>query len=153
MHQVFLAKGLKHDSGRGQRQDHADRQCGLPGHVEGVKADDHDQRHGHGDLKSAEAHQPVPHVPERPRAEFKPDQEQHQDDAEFRKVLKVFGFRHEAEYGADDDARDQVAQHRAKPEAHRKRHGDDRGGQVNHGLEQKTFHQSPSFKSATARRP
>ena len=97
----------------------------------------------------------MPHVPELAWGQFEPDKEKHQHDAEFREMLQVLRVGQEAENRADDDPGDEVTKNRPHAEAHGQRNRDNRGGQINQGIEQKTFHRSfrqiGSWASASGR--
>ena len=90
---------------------HAQCQRGLPGVAEAIKAYDADQAGRHHHLQATQTEKLVSHVPELARRQFEPDQEEHQHNAEFREVLKIFGIGQKAENRTDDDAGGQIAQH------------------------------------------
>ena len=83
----------------------------------------------------------MPHVPQRLRPQFQPDQEQHQHHAEFGKLLQIAGFRPgQPHHRPHQDARRQIAQHRPQPQPHRQRHHQHGGTKIDRGLQQETFH-------------
>ena len=92
-------------------------------------------------MRPAKAQQPVAHVPKRARLKFKPDQEQHQHDAEFGEVLQVGGIGPgHAEDGPDKDPCRQIAEDGTKTKAHGQRHDKHRRAEIDAGFEEKAFH-------------
>ena len=143
--QALLVQGLQHDRGRRQRQDHADGQRQAPVETE-CERNPHHRRRGDADLQSAEPEQARAHRPEHARFQFEADQEQHHDHTEFGKVFQGFGLlADQPHHRADDDAGNQVTEHRAEAESLRQRHRDDRGAQINESLDEIPGHAgSPS---------
>ena len=133
---ALFAERLQHDGGRGERQDHAQGDGHPPVHTQGETAGQGQARHR--DLHAAQPDQPDPHVPEQAWLQFQSDQEHHDDDTEFSKMLHVLGVRADQfEQGRDRDPRQQIAQHRAEPEPVRDQHSDDAGPEIDSRLQQK----------------
>ena len=84
----FFGQGREHDGRRGQRQRDTDGQRGGQRQAERVGH----RRDGDGrqqDLRAADADQLAPHAPQSLGVELQPDEEQHEDHAEFGIVLQV----------------------------------------------------------------
>ena len=76
-------------------------------------AGNHRYRQQH--LQTAKAKQFGAQFPQHGRFQFEPDKEQHDDHAKFGNVLHIVRFRaDEMKYRADEDACQQITQHRAE---------------------------------------
>ena len=113
---------------------------GLPGEAQrqGASADG---RGGDDDLQPAEPDDGPAQRPELRGLEFEADEEQHDDDAEFGEVhdVRPLAADEAQDGGADDHAGDEIAQHRAQPQPRGERGGDDGGGEIDEGAEEKVL--------------
>ena len=137
---------------QGQRhaghQTHARVDPQGPGH----QADQHNRP---GYLRKPQADKAPAHAPQALGLKFQADDEQQEHHADLGEAPHIvdIGYQLEAP-GADGDAGDQIAGHRAKPQAMRDHHRDDRRGEVDAGLDQKrvaVFHVFPRTKSRMPR--
>ena len=103
----------------------------LPG--QGTPAAIGEGRQHHGadqDLACTQAEHRLPHHPEPPRAQFKPDQEQQHDHAQRCDAGNLVNIADKAKAGwPDRSAGQQIAEHAAEAEAPGQRHRDGRGGE------------------------
>jgi len=86
------------------------------------------------------------------RFQLQADQEEHHDDAEFSKVHDAFSLlpdKTETER-ADEDAGQQVPQHRPHPQALGQRHADQRRGKVDDSLAEYAVGHGCSFRFTSA---
>ena len=140
LHQALFCQGLQHDCRRRKRQGEADGQRNAPAEPDQHASSHHGRGGGH-DLQPAQPEKLVPHRPERAGVELETDQEKHHHHAEFGEMLEIVSLvADKPQDRPDDQARQQIPQHRAEAEPRRQRNGRHRGGEVDHGLKQEAFH-------------
>ena len=146
-----LIEALQHDSGRRHGQDQAGGQCGLPAEAHGQRAAAQRQR-GDDNLQPAQPDDGAAQLPQLRGLQFEADEEQHDDNAEFGEVHDMRALlADEAEQRrADDHARHQIAQHRTEPETGCHRSGNDGGGKIDEGAEEKILRVHRLIPSAKA---
>jgi hypothetical protein len=133
----LLGERLQHDRrGRqGERHPHGERR--LPAQP-GQRGERGERRGGERHLQPAEAEDGPTQPPEAPGLELEADDEEHHHDAELGDVQHagaLGGGAEEAEpRRADDDAGDEIAEHRAEPEASGEGHGAHGGREVDECL-------------------
>lgn len=140
--QTLLVQRLQNDGGGGQRENQPDRDRNAPVHTEqeGAGGDEH---RGDRDLQAAESEQAGTHLPQHPGLQLQPDQKQHHHDAEFREVLNLPRLgAHQPDDGPDQNAGDEIAEHRSQSQALGDGHGNNRGAEVDKGLKQESAHGS-----------
>ena len=138
-HQPFFVQGLQHNRRRGERQGQPKRQSGLPGQSESNSRTE-DQRTGQTNLQPTQAKDRHTQLPEQGRLQFQADQKQHHHHPEFGKMHHVLPFLPHQAQGkrSDDDAGDQISQHRAQAEPLGHRHRDNGCAEINKCLIKKS---------------
>ena len=117
--QVFFAQGLQHNRGRGKRQ-YAARCHGHLPRLPQRHRRQRNHRHRGAHLQAAEPQKLVAQAPKHARRELEPDQKQHHHHAEFGHMLDFLRFTpHQPQRGADNHARQQIAEHRAQAQTFR----------------------------------
>jgi len=138
LHQPAFLQALQHDGGGGERQNEADGEPLLPGQPDEAG---HPGQDGTGEqyLQAAGAEDGPLQLPQQRRAQLQADQKQHQHHSELGEVHHIFLLTHQPEQeGADDDARQQVAEHGTQPPALGQRHRDHRGTKIDQGVKQQS---------------
>ena len=131
---AFLGENLQHEGGRGHRQSEADDQRRGEVQAERQRNEPH-QGACNENLRGTESEYRAVQDPQPRRLQFEADDEKEKHDAEFREMQDVVDGGDELQPPrTDDDARSQVAEHRAELEASEQRHGNDRGGKEEGGF-------------------
>ncbi|MNG95516.1 hypothetical protein D3C79_545560 [compost metagenome] len=139
LHQLALLQALQNDGGGGERQDEADGEPLLPGQTDEAS---YPGQGGGGEqnLQATGAEDGSLELPQQGGFELQPDQEQHQHYAELGEVHHILLLTHQAQQeGAYDDARQQVAEHRAQSPALGERHGEHRCREIDQRIEQQSM--------------
>ena len=84
-------------------------------------------------------------LPEMFGLQLQPDHKQHHHHAKFGKMLKLNGLTaYQTKNRTDQNASQNIAQHRAEPEARGECYSHQGSGQINHDLKKNIFHLSVS---------
>ena len=127
---VALGENAQADRRRRHRQAEPGDDGDVPVDAEGQRPEPEQQGRAE-QLHVAPAEDGLAQRPEALRLELEADQEQHQDDAELGELQHLVGAGDELQApGADQDAREQVADDRAEAEKARHRHGQHRRAEV-----------------------
>ena len=131
---AHVRQGLDGDGGGGDGQDGPQEQAvhGAPAEPASRRVADADQ---HGDFQQGGQHRGAAHLLELAQAELQPQGEEEEDDAQFGQGadgLLVLDEGHGAEMGADEQARQDVADHHRLAQAVAD-HRHQAGGQHHHG--------------------
>ena len=121
----------------GERQRQPDDQRCLPGETSDRQQDAGDRRAAQRDLQQPQPENVAPELPQAAGSQFKADDEQQHDDAEFGKAERRRGIIDQPEHRRpDQDARRQIAEHRAEFQPGEQRHNDHGGGEIDHRVAQ-----------------